>query len=616
MNVFPGNCGMTICGLEGIPGPPGPPSGSLEPVYASRFGASPLASREENTAAIQAAIDYAEAQGFAIVQLESGTYQLGRSTLNEIYDPGYVPGGIAIMMPRSDNCALILRSHVTLEGTGRYATTLDVNGDYTSSDPYKPAYINCIVAQRPDGSGIKRLGCKGKGSTNGGPAGIIQSQPDLDPAKQYCRNFTVDDVYVRDFGGYGVAIEHGSFDGVTLRNIYTYNTGADGIDTKDGNGNPGAPLAQYEAINCRMENLHPRKFGMRGDVTNAAGVEIAHGWEVSGVYAISESTQRCSGMRTRGVVDPVAVGGRRTIISDFHIEDRAANPDFTGLTLYAPDSVISNGIIEGGTPGCNVGGTNDGAADRCMISNVICRDAPEDGFLIGAGADHVTLAACSAVDCPTGYRATSGSNISLVGNHAPGCATPINFPPSMINTIQAVGNSFAVPGVAHTLITGGPLLVTGNSGAGDGVVDDPVIIKIYDLAIGTTWDGGAIASGLEFHSADASGVGAGRRAVFGTVNSLSGGSTSVQLRVVPTATGNETVGQAWFREGGSSIGHGGINPGFGSLSIEGFYQLHAIPVPPVFGEGPQYGRIFIDEADGDLKIIFANGVVKTIVANT
>jgi hypothetical protein len=79
-----------------------------------------------------------------------------------------------------------------------------------------------------------------------------------------------------------------------------------------------------------------------------------------------------------------------------------------------------------------------------------------------------------------------------------------------------------------------------------------------------------------------------------------------QLQLFSTAASISTLTGAIYTSGGIGVA--------GSINIGGFYGLVDGIAAPSAESG--YARIYVDSADGDLKVIFGDGIIKTLATDS
>jgi hypothetical protein len=186
----------------------------------------------------------------------------------------------------------------------------------------------------------------------------------------YCKNVSIVDNIIQNFGSYGIGIQSGEVSGVRIWRNNIENTGADGMDIK-ARGLRGFPETFYIPAFSVIGN-YVKKFGQRTSLANQAGIDIRGQCYCAGNYVdivnASVGTSR-TGIRARQG-DASLVGGAYTRIEGNYIQADGLDNSY-GVTPLAHHCVALGNIIVGCNRGVIVEGTGtpDYITHDVLISN-------------------------------------------------------------------------------------------------------------------------------------------------------------------------------------------------------------------------------------------------------
>jgi hypothetical protein len=366
-----------------------------------------------DTPAIQAAIDAVQAAGGGevIIPGNGAIYELGTSTLGETFDNagvGFSTGSVC----------LVLRPKVTLRGIGN--PLLRVTNLNTG-----------ILVHSPDGSGVIGLTLDGQWSGTGAGHGIFQVQT---AGMEYCRNFTVADCTIKNVGSYGIGIQNGDVENVTLRDLIIENTGADGIDFKRRGPN-------QIGRGIKVDNVTVRNFGMRTNLVGQAGIDIRGDAVVTNihVYGVGATATATTGIRFRTLPESGPAADGSSLVG-FFVEGTPTAGTF-GVQTGSPKTTISAGTCVGVETGVSVTGNANGTTGNTKAVGVTVIAATVHGFVAISGGPGASFIGCHAVDCAIGFRAAA-TDMNLIGCAAANCTIPLESSTAANPTLNIAGCRF------------------------------------------------------------------------------------------------------------------------------------------------------------------------------
>ena len=389
----------------------------------------------DDTAAIQAAIDYVFSKGGGVVKIPAGEYALGSSSLNETYD------NYGAALPASRAC-IVARSGVFIEGDGVGVTKLLP----------KTADLICFFVVSPEFGGISSLTIDGRWSGVGTGHGILSVNTSSTEGL-YLRNYSICNLFIENVGSFGIGIENGDIENVSLNNIRIRNTGADGIDFKN-----RGPNVDSKAI--YISNIFVDTFGQRSNLTGQAGVDIRGVANLVNVQVVNvgraDNDQQVGiRFRTAAATDPVEEWAENSSITNFFVSAVDAITTGTiGLLCGSSYVSISNGIVENCAIGVQVAGNTTAAADYVSACAVIARGSSDKGFYTSPTSKYIKFTGCIAYSCTVGFRLESTYS-SLIGCSATVSTTQLSIGSTAVTTLQQEGCNFNEDFLSSEFITAG-----------------------------------------------------------------------------------------------------------------------------------------------------------------
>lgn len=351
-----------------------------------------------DTLAVQAAINYARRLylidgQIRTVVLSPGVYLLGASAETTVL----LNEGVTVT---AGSMCLVLYEGVDLVGAGRNLTTLRA---------ISPSTTVLMPLARTNGN-ISDFCVDGQWAGTGFGHGIftVSRVGDTDPL---LKNFAIRRIRAENVASYGIGLQAGDTDNVTLEDIQIENIGADGLDLK-------CRGATHEGPALFVNNVSVKSHGQR--VVGSAGIDVRGRARITNYYCYDCGTDGLEQVgfrfRTKSTEDPDAWAQYSTI-ENFYIECN----DFAGISGFqigSANCVAANGIVRGAP--AKVGGNANGSPDNVTLADITVIDAPEYGFEISADVDHVTLTACKAVNATTAGFRNEGNYTTFMGCSAPG----------------------------------------------------------------------------------------------------------------------------------------------------------------------------------------------------
>jgi hypothetical protein len=412
----------------------------------------------EDQDAIQAAINAAYAAGGGKVVLSNKTYAIGLTSETTTVIGAAAGGGTGLFY------ALRMRNNVVLEGQGR-ATQLkrvDANVilcfaiDETSYAQARNFYLNANYTALPH-------------PTIQSAPGGVEINSASHTVGSYDRHIEVENVWIEDTGGYGVGVQWGNNVDITLRNIFTKNTGADGIDIKS--RQPPQTTPAHDVRNILLENIHIENFGLFVNDVNVGdqtGLDIrGKGVIANNIFVRGFGSQASCGIRFRVDGGSGNGGGYKAQLSNFFIERVSGgyNDQPNGLEIDCGDTNIVNGVVKD----CyvNVNAVISHAIEdnaRQSVTNVKSIGASgftTKGFNVVDGNSEIDFVACSHSGDGAGWT-IAGDNCRLFGPIHNGSGAGITIASTADGT-QIYGPAFTgspsstiTDGGTNTLILGSP----------------------------------------------------------------------------------------------------------------------------------------------------------------
>jgi hypothetical protein len=381
-----------------------------------------------DTTAVQAAINAASTAGGGTVFFPGGTYLIGQS--QESYTSSDLVSTIAPTF-----YGVFVPSKVHLRGSGRGATVI---GRFTTLEVSPVCFLNAVDAS------IRHLTVNSNYPTNPGLGHGITND-NLVVGSSTVR-IVIEDVHVQNTGSYGIGLNVGAYKNCLVHNCRIENTGADGMDVKDGStGNTYNKITNVDIVS----------FGNRVSLTGQAGLDLrAYGWQLSNISVSSFGgvTAESAGIRlARGTTVP-GIGNEsfNCVLTNFVI-DPSTNGDTIGVQDRGRQNTIANGVVTGAHWGiyCNPPSTQPTSRNRIVGVTVI--DSASVGFLLAGNEG-------SAYDCLArngvfGYQLT-GADVTLGNCRANSCDNALEISTASSNTrvlgFTGVGNTTFVSNASTT----------------------------------------------------------------------------------------------------------------------------------------------------------------------
>jgi polygalacturonase len=318
------------------------------------FGASP-GNFEDDTIAIQAAIDAAIRKGGGEVFFPPGSYVIGVI-------------GTGLDLSGANNVKIV--------GSGIGTTSV-----------YAAPGTNWHIFSFANASdvGISDMTINGNRETQNAGHCIRGAE---------INGFTIENVHLQDCYGYGIGLQSGTFARVFINSVVIEDVGQDGIDIKNLKSNNEQVFISNLLIKSPGRNrVNQSGLCLRGHIILS-----------NIVVSFSEKTMAGAvGVRFRaGEVSTIhGIGGHYSSLSNFSIN---GNDSSTGVIVSAREVQISNGYISGGTRGVWI------TANDASVTNVAARNVDGAAFLLDSGANYTKIVNSRAVACTTGLAIESEYN--------------------------------------------------------------------------------------------------------------------------------------------------------------------------------------------------------------
>ena len=317
------------------------------------FGASP-GNYEDDTAAIQSAIDAATRNGGGEVFFPPGSYVVGVT-------------GTGLDLTGSHNVKIV--------GSG-IGTTVVHAAPGTN--------WHLFSLQRASNVGIRDLTINGNREQQN--AGHCIRGAEL-------RGLTIENIHLRQCHGYGIGLQSGTFSRVFIDNVAIENTGQDGIDIKNRNSNNDHVFISNLLIKSPGRNrVNQSGLCLRGP-THLSNVVIKFSDKtMAGAVGIRFRAGEAGSMH--------GTGGHYSSLTNFKI---SGNDSSTAVIVSAREVQISNGYISRGSRGVWI------AANDASVANVAARNVAGAAFLLD-GANYTKIVNSRAVASETGLAIESKYN--------------------------------------------------------------------------------------------------------------------------------------------------------------------------------------------------------------
>jgi len=287
----------------------------------------------DDSIAIQKAIDALAAQNGGIVYLPTGNYFL---TTTQSTDS---PDG-------TKKAFITLKSGVSLIGTGKYNSTLQRDA---SLNPTAILWVN-----EGDGRDINGIGFDGNQTNNNFTTHGIFWERTIEA-------LTIDNCFIVNTGSYGIGM-NGDWDNnsgisrhISVKNCHLKNIGADGIDMKN---------FLNETKGNSFFNLWIEGWGGRHNLSIQAGLDIRGvANHATQIYCTSPGQSGTHAVRFRGS-GPSTPGGEENTLSNFWID--VSNRAVAGVRVSQAKTVVDSGSIfcSGSTDGFDI---DDVIAEHSVI---------------------------------------------------------------------------------------------------------------------------------------------------------------------------------------------------------------------------------------------------------
>lgn len=335
---------------------------------------SDVATATANTAALQAAVNYADSVKGKVV-IPAGDFYFQHGLLN----PNVV-------------CQIDGLSFVCIEGAGVGVTHLHII-DGAESNMFNITGDSSYITIRDmsiDGNRANQtLGVSGiRGDAFSG--------------------LWLQNLYVHDIYHYGIGFQGFIQEFLFMENIKIENVGGDGFDQKN-----KADANLYQVAN----NIEIRNHGLNTSETGQAGWDCRGAWQISNFVCHFTATDG-SGMRFRhgdaGEPD-VGFGGHRSHVTNFEIYGPGAASTSTGIECVARDVKMEGGYVRDVLFGVGCYYATDvlQGAERCTFIGVTCESYGTAGFITSDGAgDNDFVDCCANGDAvgTYGFRLRSANN--------------------------------------------------------------------------------------------------------------------------------------------------------------------------------------------------------------
>lgn len=426
-----------------------------------------------DTAAIQAAIDYVSSSGGGKVYIPSGTYGIGESSSYSFVSSSGLAYGI------------VVHGSVTIEGDG-YATVLK----RIDSSSYHTIIVSAgarasVRSIRIEGSATL-LPISDSATETRGAGILIESISTTET-----REVTVDTVWINDVLGYGVGCEWSHTRGLLLRNIYINGCGADGIDIKR------FVLNSFDAYGIVLDNIHITAFGKSATDAAQTGIDMRGYCTASNIHVYGVwGTYARTGIRLRGGNSGDAhIGAQRSSLVNYYVNRDSGGETVTyGLEVNAPDTSSANGTVSGVTIGvsnfpigvaatmenvvhtcvkafeCTYGFRTESSANSISFIGCEAKNSTSTGFLIGGDQNRLISPICDGnVTYHINVEATA-SGTTVVFPVYSGSPSSGTFQNSGTNTLRIEGDGLQIGDASFKVLQSGTKVFEVGTTAGDSYV--------------------------------------------------------------------------------------------------------------------------------------------------
>ncbi|MBB2973939.1 hypothetical protein [Mesorhizobium sp. RMAD-H1] len=240
----------------------------------------------------------------------------------------------------------------------------------------------------------------------------------------WCRNTTFERLNLGNVSSYAIGLENGDIINTNLRDIHIYNTGADGIDSKQ-----RGPSQRNDGL--YFSGILVENFGLR--LTGSAGIDC-HGRAflddvIARNFGAPGMVMEGFRLRTMSPPNPSAlyVGfegeqARGSTISNFVCEGNGMG-GCVAIAVGSPDCVVTNGMVRNVKNGVSFQGNTSGTAERYKVSNVTAVDCTEYGVVNGVGVNGGTMENVTTISCGVAGIRNVAENTRLINCNDYGSTT-------------------------------------------------------------------------------------------------------------------------------------------------------------------------------------------------
>ena len=355
-----------------------------------------------DTAAIQAAIDYASLQGGGIVFMPEGIYSVTATASLETFQ-GKDSLGNTFTIP-AGSCALLLRNKVYLTGSGMNCTTISL--------PINTQLEGIFVTSSPGGYGISDLTINGNwdqvAATNSHGVFYV-TQTIAGEANTIFANGKIKNVRIHNFSSYGLGLQYGTFTNNIFDSVIVENVGADGIDAKNHNNNNSG----NKIINAIIS-----AFGLRTSLVGQSGIGLrGTGWSVISpvITNFGRLDTFLTGIRLEAGSANNGLGATNSFVKTFTINSITSTS--RGIEVNNSNNIIESGTISNCDLGVFVKENELSETENVIVSNVITNNTTA-GFVT-----ENNFVFRSAFTCCTSIDSTSGFQLRGVDEKITSCST-------------------------------------------------------------------------------------------------------------------------------------------------------------------------------------------------
>ena len=382
-----------------------------------------------DTASIQAALNWLRDQGGGTLRIPSGAYLVRRSSLPDTF------WNVDAPVVANTGC-LILWPGVSLRGEGMPLVYTD--------DPTR------TVIYQIEPSQARITGLEISGSWTFGQSGAGHGIFSL--ATTQNGQFNTDDcewsdLTIRNVASYALGLQNGNPSRCTIRRIRVDYTGADALDLKARHG-------IGDAIGNTISDVVVTRHGNR--VTGSAGIDCRGVWNVSCVtvqdFGAINPALEYVGVRFRTKPAPTDnyPAGERGSLSQFYVDCSAgtiAGAVCDGVMSGSDDVTIQTGYVRRPRYGVQLTGNSNGVSERNKIFGVTVTDAAQYSFFVGTDVKEASFSACVSMGALTAGWRNLGHNTSIQGKSigdAASISTATASAATEVRRVETVGGNMAV----------------------------------------------------------------------------------------------------------------------------------------------------------------------------